>query len=85
MTQQAQIKTLQALQTEVNSLVTTYYKIKALKVRFNAKGWDVLQSKVTFDLNIIHDLSDRIEAKYNDKKTEFNAMYFDINRYVVIC
>jgi hypothetical protein len=84
MTQQANIQTLEALQTKVNSLVTTYNKLVALKDKFNAKGWDVLQSKVTFDLNRLHDLTDIIEIKYHIEKSNYNTCFFELNGYVIL-
>lgn len=75
---------LQCLQTEVNSLVTTYNKLVALKEKFNAKDWQFPQSKITFDLNKLHDITDITASKYHVKRAEYNAMFFEVNGWVAL-
>lgn len=75
---------LEEKRQEVNNIVTKYNKAIELKNKFNSKKWEFPQSKVNFDLNILHDLIYKIELQFHGKSEEYNRIFLKLNGYVII-
>lgn len=60
-----------------NQLNKKLEKIKAIEAGFNAKGWQKLSQKVTFDLNCLYDHQNRIEALLWANWSEYKDWHYD--------